>query len=783
MSNSLEYKVNGEINLKPLEDLAKQLIDVEKLYGNLSGSMKSADKASKESFKSKNVKETKKEVKETGKEIDKDTEKLKKFGNTAQGIKAPVGGIKNSFSQLGGILSKIGGPLLAGGLVAGAVYAGKKIIDFGVDSTKAFIGFEQSMNEVFTLLPGMSDEAMTEMKKQVKDFDQKFGVLSEKSVPALYQAISAGVPKENVFDFLGTAQKAAVGGVTNLEVAVDGITNVINAYGTDVISAAEASDKMFIALKLGKTNFEQLSAAMFQVTPIASSLGVSFNDVMAATAALTAQGTPTSVAMTQMKAALGELSKEGTKADKAFRQVANKSFKQFIAEGGNLQQALQLMEEGAKKSNIGLNDMFGSLEAGNMALALTGKGTDKFTESMQAMIDSAGATDAAYERMDKGLGRTLEKLGPRFENIKLKVGELLAPIVGIVGNGLLDGFDLAGKGVEKFKKVLEKLGPTLEPLKGTFQGFGETLGRIWDNLTQTFSGFFDSTGFGFEDLKTIVEGAVGFIQPYVEGFGSMLEITWGIVSDVLGMLGQFFVSTFNSMGVSSEDVKSVLSSLGGIAKDTFTIMGSVLKTAWDIMKPILEPLISLLGQILGLTLKISFDAFKDGAKLLKGFTGFLAGGGKATGTSYFKGGMTEIAENGPEIAQLPSGRNLLFSGRQETLLPEGTKIKTAERTADAMKRLNPVSKATELLKGDSVQNSTISNTNTMNNNTENASSGGIQFSFAPNIDISGASQVDEGTILSALDKYKTQLEGMIEKAIDKTDRAKADTLKMNFGLV
>lgn len=60
---------------------------------------------------------------------------------------------------------------------------------------------------------------------------------------------------------------AAVGGVTELETAVDGITSVVNAYGDDVLSAAEASDLMFTAVKLGKTDFTQLSASLFNVIP------------------------------------------------------------------------------------------------------------------------------------------------------------------------------------------------------------------------------------------------------------------------------------------------------------------------------------------------------------------------------------------------------------------------------------------------------------------------------------------------------------------------------------
>ena len=105
---------------------------------------------------------------------------------------------------------------------------------------------------------------------------------------------------------------------------------------------------MFTAVRLGKTDFEQLSSSLFQVAPIAASLGVDFQDVTAALANLTAQGTPTRVASTQMKASLSELGKEGTKADKAFREIAGVGFTDFIQAGGNVQQAFTLMAKEQK---------------------------------------------------------------------------------------------------------------------------------------------------------------------------------------------------------------------------------------------------------------------------------------------------------------------------------------------------------------------------------------------------------------------------------------------------
>ena len=287
--------------------------------------------------------------------------------------------------------------------------------------------FKDRMNEVFTLLPGISGEAMEQMSSQTKQFAKDFGVLPESVVPALYQAISAGVPKENVFDFLATAQKAAIGGVSNLKTSVDGISSVVNAYGADVLSATQASDLMFTAVRKGKTDFTQLSQSLFNVIPTASALNVEFGNVTAALATITAAGTPTSVATTQLRQLFVELSKDGGKAAVAFEQISGKSFKDFIAGGKNVQDALILMEKAAAKNNVGINDLFGSVEAGNAALGLTGKRAQSFTENLNDMANAVGATDKAFETMNKD--RQLEKIQAELVVLRLEVAEKFLPII------------------------------------------------------------------------------------------------------------------------------------------------------------------------------------------------------------------------------------------------------------------------------------------------------------------------------------------------------------------
>lgn len=370
-------------------------------------------------------------------------------------------------SKFGGVMANVGKAAVAGASVAGVAIAG-----IAVKGVADFTTFSDKMREVWTLLPDMSEAAFGEMGDNVKEFSKTFGVLPNEVIPALYQSISAGVPAENVFTFLETAQKAAAGGVTDLTTAVNGISSVVNAYGADVLSAGQASDLMFTAVKQGKTTFGELSQSLFNVTPVASALGVSFGQVTAAIASMTAQGVPTSVATTQIRQALIEMSKEGGKTADLFEQLAGKSFKAFIDAGGTVQGALQLLEEHAKRTGVGVNDLFGSVEAGGAALALTGKGTETFSRNLEAMANSAGATDVAFDKMQGGIGASFNKVRAAVAVALIEIGERLAPTVKQLADNVVANMPLIAS---TFNSVLSGVGSAVSAALPVIKSIGETL--------------------------------------------------------------------------------------------------------------------------------------------------------------------------------------------------------------------------------------------------------------------------------------------------------------------
>ena len=428
--------------------------------------------------------------------------------------------IEKSFNKFGSLATKNLTVPIAAGTTAMAL------------ATKKAIDFDNGMRQVATMLPKLSKEGFGSLKQETLDFAKEIGKVPEEVIPALYNALSAGVPRENVFDFLRTASSGAVAGVSDLTTSVDGLSSVVNAYGSEVLNVNEASDIMFATLKLGKTDFTQIANTVSNVIPVASAIGVKFHDIGAAIAVMTAQGTPTAKATTQIRQALVELNKEGSIAYETFKSITGKTFREFIEGGGNLQEALNLMSETASYNKKEVTSLFSSVEAGNAVLSLSGKNAQKFKDALEEVKNSAGATSEAFQKIDDGPARRFERIKAEVDSLIIELGNSLLPVV---EEKLLPAFKdtlipTAEKLVIKISDLITAFRELPAPVQSAvvgFVGLAAGFGPALQGIISLKSGFVTAT-------KTIKDfgKSVGLVKNYV-GSIKALSGVWKALNTVI----------------------------------------------------------------------------------------------------------------------------------------------------------------------------------------------------------------------------------------------------------
>lgn len=119
-------------------------------------------------------------------------------------------------------------------------------------SLREFASFEKAFAEVTTLIPQASGAMVAGLEDDLRAMAITYGQEIGNMTRAAYEAISAGVPGDEASTFIEVATDAALGGVTDITTAVDGLTTVLNAYSLSMDDARHVSDIFFTAVRLGK---------------------------------------------------------------------------------------------------------------------------------------------------------------------------------------------------------------------------------------------------------------------------------------------------------------------------------------------------------------------------------------------------------------------------------------------------------------------------------------------------------------------------------------------------
>ncbi len=329
------------------------------------------------------------------------------------------------------------------GLVAG--YASFNTLGQSVGMARQF---NAAIAETSTLIEG-TPKQLEMLRGEARKLAVAYGGDATAQVQAFYQAISAGAGSvDEASKVLETANRLAVGGVTDITTAVDGLTTATNAYAAMGLTAQQASDAMFAGMRAGKTTVGELSASLGTVVPIASSAGVSFEELVGGMAALTTQGQSTAMAATGIRQSLANV----IAPTKQATELAEALGIEFNVAGLKAMGFADFMDDVIDKtggSEQALAQLFGSVESLNAVLAFSGGAGDAYNQIMADMANNAGLTDEAFTKVSNTLDQRWNRATAASRDALLGLGNaslnvLVPALEGVVSAGhfVADNFDL-----------------------------------------------------------------------------------------------------------------------------------------------------------------------------------------------------------------------------------------------------------------------------------------------------------------------------------------------------
>lgn len=393
---------------------------------------------------------------------------------------------KTTSEGIGGIYAKVATVLTAiAGVGIGAAF--KK----GLEELSEF---NLKIAEVNTLLP-RTNQVTEKTEKAIRGLSTAYGRDARDLAAAYYDVISAGSQDAaESLELLEAATRASVVGVTDVKTATGAILSVLNAYGSENVSATEASQKLFAIVQQGRTTFDELASSVGMVIPVAAQLDIGLGELGGILAVSTRVSGSTAQSVTQLGAAFSNILKPSEQSKQVIK-LLNKELgtalefsAQSLKEKG-IQKFLQDIFDATssfKNQEAILSKLFGSTQALRGVLSITGENYNEVKKAIDAVNGSNSALDEGFKIISGTLSAKFDKSIQITSDLIQKFVKLVEPTI----ISLVDKFNklatVAGVVFDIFTK--ERTGATGswdEPITKGADKLKESISKIPEETQKT----------------------------------------------------------------------------------------------------------------------------------------------------------------------------------------------------------------------------------------------------------------------------------------------------------
>ena len=303
------------------------------------------------------------------------------------------------------------------------------IAAIGGASLKMAGDFDDAMTKIQGLV-GVNAKQVEQWKGQIMEMAPAMGKTSKELAEGLYFITSAGIDSSEAMEVLEASAKASAAGLGDTATVADAVTSAINAYGSENITAAQATDVLMAAVREGKSEPQEMAASLGRVIPVAAQMGVSFDQVAAATATMSLSGLDAAEATTALRGIMSTIMAPTKEAHEALAGMGTSAdeLRAMIREKGLLA-TLQFMAQEFNGNSEAAEAVIGNVRALTGFLNLTGQEGEKVAGIFKDVKNSTGDTDKAFAAMAESSGFKLRQAMSELNNAMIELGQAIGPIV------------------------------------------------------------------------------------------------------------------------------------------------------------------------------------------------------------------------------------------------------------------------------------------------------------------------------------------------------------------
>lgn len=281
--------------------------------------------------------------------------------------------------------------------------------------------FSSSLAEAFVISDGQLG-TMQQMEQSVLALGRSLSLTSEEVVEGVYQTLSNQVVEAGeALEFTSQAAKLSIATHSELNEAVNALSSVMNSYSLDVSETSRVSDILFKTVELGRLRLSEFGDVLGRVSPLTAALGIRYEEMAAAIAALTRKGIPAHTAITQLTQVSQKLLRPTGALEALYKQWGVETGPEAIRRFGGLQGVLLKMSQATAGNDVEFANLLGRVRAIVGALNLADNEGSELAKTLREMEEAVGATNRAFEQVEDSVGRKAIKA---WGNLKTTLTEL-----------------------------------------------------------------------------------------------------------------------------------------------------------------------------------------------------------------------------------------------------------------------------------------------------------------------------------------------------------------------
>ncbi|MPZ69730.1 MAG: phage tail tape measure protein [Actinobacteria bacterium] len=421
------------------------------------------------------------------------------FAGDAKGAIAASRGVQTGLARLSESMRSVGQKMTAvGSRLTRSITL--PIVALGGAAVKSAVDFETAFTRI-DAVSNATQEQMESWKKSVLSLSGSTARAPEELADALYFLASAGLKADQIIPTLEMSAKAASIGLGQTADIARLTANVLNAYSSEGMTAARATDILIAAVKEGTAEPEEFANALGRILPVAAKAKVSFDQVAGSLAVLSNIGLDVNEGTTAMRGLLQALVAPTTQTKTALDElgISTTELRDRIEKRGVLD-ALRFLDKAADGNIETLRNIIPNVRALTAVFGLTEQEAQKVTDSFDAVKNSTGELDEAFGKTTKSSAFKFQQLLAKLKKLGIELGNALLPVARDITKSL-------GELADRFSNLSPEVQGTIIKVAGLAAALGPVLYLV-GNVTKLAGGL---TG-AFKKGALAVRGLTGAIQ-------------------------------------------------------------------------------------------------------------------------------------------------------------------------------------------------------------------------------------------------------------------------------